>query len=70
MDEEDIAVIYIALCNQLVLYNSFLEEKELSKEDLDITNYILSRTEGLLDKYEKQLGGELPIKRPSWTQNP
>ena len=66
MDDEN-ELIYIALCNNLIAYSNLLEDEELNENDIELANYIISRTNAILDKYELMLNGETPIKRPSWT---
>lgn len=66
MQDDDI-IIYLALCNQLQSYQLLLEEeKDISEENRMMTEYIISRTEELLDKYAQKIGNDTTIQRPQW----
>ena len=65
--QEDDDIIYLALCNQLQSYQLLLEEeKDLSEENRMMAEYIISRTEELIDKYAKKIGNDTTIQRPQW----
>lgn len=73
---DDIEILYFAICNQIGLYNSFLEDNKnnLSKEDIEFSEYIIARSmeirenmeNGLLYKFN--LDEYKPISRPKWTE--
>lgn len=66
MQDDDI-IIYLALCNQLQSYQLLLEEeKDISEENRMMTEYIISRTEELIDKYAQKIGNDTTIQRPQW----
>lgn len=65
--QDDDSIIYLALCNQLQLYQLLLEEeKDISEENRMMTEYIISRTEELIDKYAQKIGNDTTIQRPQW----
>lgn len=65
--QDDDSIIYLALCNQLQSYQLLLEEeKDISEENRIMTEYIISRTEELIDKYAKKIGNDTTIQRPQW----
>lgn len=65
--QEDDEIIYLALCNQLQSYQLLLEEeKDISEENRMMTEYIISRTEELIDKYAQKIGNDTTIQRPQW----
>ena len=65
--QDDDSIIYLALCNQLQSYQLLLEEeKDISEENRMMTEYIISRTEELIDKYAKKMGNDTTIQRPQW----
>ena len=65
--QEDDDIIYLALCNQLQSYQLLLEEeKDISEENRMMTEYIISRTEELIDKYAQKIGNDTTIQRPQW----
>lgn len=66
MQDDDI-IIYLALCNQLQSYQLLLEEeKDISEENRMMTEYIISRTEELIDEYAQKIGNDTTIQRPQW----
>lgn len=65
--QDDDSIIYLALCNQLQSYQLLLEEeKDISEENRMMTEYIISRTEKLIDEYAKKIGNDTTIQRPQW----
>lgn len=65
--QDDDSIIYLALCNQLQSYRLLLEEeKDISEENRMMTEYIISRTEELIDKYAQKIGNDTTIQRPQW----
>ena len=65
--QEDDDIIYLALCNQLQSYQLLLEEeKDISEENRMMTEYIISRTEELIDEYAQKIGNDTTIQRPQW----
>lgn len=65
--QDDDSIIYLALCNQLQSYKLLLEEeKDISEENRMMTEYIISRTEELIDKYAQKIGNDTTIQRPQW----
>lgn len=59
-------IIYIALCNQITLYTSFLEEDNKSTpKERELAQYLIMRSEELLDEMSEEIE-ETPISRPSW----
>lgn len=65
--QDDDNIIYLALCNQLQSYQLLLEEeKDISEENRMMTEYIISRTEELIDKYAQKIGNDTTIQRPQW----
>lgn len=73
---DDIEILYFAICNQIGLYNSFLEDNKnnLSKEDIEFSEYIIARSMEIRDNMEKNLENKFdldvdkPISRPKWTE--
>ena len=73
---DDIEILYLAICNQIGLYNSFLEDNKnnLSKEDIEFSEYIIARSMEIRDNMEKNLDNRFdldvdkPISRPKWTE--
>lgn len=73
---DDIEILYFAICNQIGLYNSFLEDNKnnLSKEDIEFSEYIIARSMEIRDNMEKNLKNKFdldvdkPISRPKWTE--
>lgn len=73
---DDIEILYLAICNQIGLYNSFLEDNRnnLSQEDIEFSEYIISRSMEIRDSIEMDLlksnteKEDKPINRPRWTE--
>lgn len=69
---EDVeAIIYMALSNQVVLYQDLLEDNkdnpDFSDEDKTLSEHILKRSEELAEEYRlKILDKDTTIKRPNW----
>ena len=65
--QEDDEIIYLALCNQLQSYQLLLEEeKDLTEENRLMAEYIISRTEQLIEIYAQKIGSDTSIQRPQW----
>ena len=65
--QEDDEIIYLALCNQLQSYQLLLEEeKDISEENRLMAEYIISRTEQLIEIYAQKIGSDTSIQRPQW----
>ena len=65
--QSDDSIIYRALGNQWQSYQLLLEEeKDLSEENRMMIEYIISRTEELVDKYAQKIGSDTTIQRPQW----
>ena len=65
--QEDDDIIYLALCNQLQSYQLLLEEeKDLTEENRLMAEYIISRTERLVEIYAQKIGSDTSIQRPQW----
>lgn len=65
--QEDDEIIYLALCNQLQSYQLLLEEeKDLTEENRLMVEYIISRTEQLIEIYAQKIGSDTSIQRPQW----
>lgn len=65
--QEDDEIIYLALCNQLQSYQLLLEEeKDITEENRLMAEYIISRTEQLIEIYAQKIGGDTFIQRPQW----
>lgn len=65
--QEDDEIIYLALCNQLQSYQLLLEEeKDLTEENRLMAEYIISRTERLVEIYAQKIGSDTSIQRPQW----
>lgn len=65
--QEDDDIIYLALCNQLQSYQLLLEEeKDLSKENRMMAEYIISRTLHLIEIYAQKIGSDTSIQKPKW----
>lgn len=65
--EEDKYIIYLALGNQVQLYGQLLEDKDLSQEDKDMSEYIITRSLEIMDKYAQDIEKE-HISKPRWDQ--
>ena len=73
---DDREILYFAICNQIGLYNSFLEDNKnnLSKEDIEFSEYIIARSMEIRDNMEKDFlikpnsDVDKPISRPKWTE--
>lgn len=65
--EDDDEIIYIALSNNIILYE---EQKADLKdaEEIQMVDYIISRSLELLDSYTQKINNkeEQPIQRPKW----
>lgn len=67
--ENDDEIIYLALGNQIQSYLLLLEEeKDIPEEERKMIEYIISRSEYLLDKYAQKIGTDTSISRPKWDQ--
>lgn len=65
--QEDDEIIYLALCNQLQSYQLLLgEEKDITEENRLMAEYIISRTEQLIEIYAQKIGSDTFIQRPQW----
>lgn len=65
--QEDDEIIYLALCNQLQSYQLLLEEeKDITEENRLMAEYIISRTEQLIEIYAQKIGSDTLIQRPQW----
>ena len=65
--QEDDEIIYLALCNQLQSYQLLLEEeKDITEENRLMAEYIISRTERLVEIYAQKIGSDTSIQRPQW----
>lgn len=65
--QEDDEIIYLALCNQLQSYQLLLEEeKDITEENRLMAEYIISRTEQLIEIYAQKIGNDTFIQRPQW----
>lgn len=65
--QKDDEIIYLALCNQLQSYQLFLEEeKDIDEENRLMAEYIISRTEDLIEIYAKKIGSDTSIQKPKW----
>ena len=65
--QEDDEIIYLALCNQLQSYQLLLEEeKDITEENRLMAEYIISRTEQLIEIYAQKIGSDTSIQRPQW----
>ena len=65
--QEDDEIIYLALCNQLQSYQLLLEEeKDITEENRLMVEYIISRTEQLIEIYAQKIGSDTFIQRPQW----
>lgn len=65
--QEDDEIIYLALCNQLQSYQLLLEEeKDITEENRLMAEYIISRTEQLIEIYDQKIGSDTFIQRPQW----
>lgn len=73
---DDREILYFAICNQIGLYNSFLEDNKnnLSKEDIEFSEYIIARSMEIRDNMKKDFlikpnsDVDKPISRPKWTE--
>lgn len=73
---DDREILYFAICNQIGLYNSFLEDNKnnLSKEDIEFSEYIIARSMEIRGNMEKDFlikpnsDVDKPISRPKWTE--
>lgn len=67
--QEDDGIIYLALGIQIQSYSLLLEEeKDLPEENRKMIEYIISRSEYLLEKYAQRIGTDTSIQRPKWDQ--
>ena len=67
--QEDDEIIYLALGIQIQSYSLLLEEeKDLPEENRKMIEYIISRSEDLLEKYAQRIGTDTSIQRPKWDQ--
>lgn len=65
--QEDDEIIYLALGNQLQSYQLLLEEeKDITEENRLMAEYIISRTEQLIEIYAQKIGSDTFIQRPQW----
>lgn len=58
-------IIYLAICNQIQIYNYILENQEMDEENTQMAKYILEKSLELEDKLRKDFEGK-PIERPKW----
>lgn len=58
-------IIYLAICNQIQIYNYILENQEMDEENTQMAKYILEKSLKLEDKLRKDFEGR-PIERPKW----
>lgn len=65
MDDEK-EIIYIALCNSLRDYESFLEEEDIDAKERELTQYLIKRHLELIDKYADEIDKSKTIQRPQW----
>lgn len=67
--QEDDEIIYLALGIQIQSYSLLLEEeKDLPEENRKMIEYIISRSEHLLEEYAQRIGTDTSIQRPKWDQ--
>lgn len=60
-------ILYLAICNQIQIYNLLLEEEEIDEENRGMAEYILQESIKIEEKLREDLTKEKPIKRPNWT---
>lgn len=60
-------ILYLAICNQIQIYNLLLEEEEMDAENRGMAEYILQESIKIEEKLREDLTKEKPIKRPNWT---
>lgn len=69
MNEEDKAILYIALINSVSLYIESLEEDNLNPEDRELTEHLIVHHMKLIDQFAEELGEYKPIEKPLWIEN-
>lgn len=65
---ENREIIYLAICNQIQIYNYLLEQGDLDTENKGMAEYILKESLKIADNMSKELQSEKPISRPIWNQ--
>lgn len=60
-------IIYLAICNQIQIYNLLLESEEMDPENRGMAEYILQESVKIEEDMREELTKEKPIKRPNWT---
>lgn len=71
MEKDEREIIYLALINQLNLYQNTLEDSlnPLKEEEKELAEYIFRRTLEIATRYEQELREsyqESTISRPNW----
>lgn len=71
MEKDEREIIYLALMNQLNLYQNTLEDSlnPLKEEEKELAEYIFRRTLEIATRYEQELREsyqESTISRPNW----
>lgn len=71
MEKDEREIIYLALMNQLNLYQNTLEDSlnPLKEEEKELAEYIFKRTLEIATRYEQELREsyqESTISRPNW----
>lgn len=71
MEKDEREIIYLALINQLNLYQNTLEDSlnPLKEEEKELAEYIFKRTLEIATRYEQELREsyrESTISRPNW----
>ena len=63
-------IIYLALSNQVLLYSDILRRKKITQDERGMAEYIIKRSEEIMDDYSEQIRDEIlkPIPKPSWTK--
>lgn len=63
-------ILYLAICNQILIYNDFLEDETISEEERGMANYIIEKSMEVRDILEKEIMGneDKPISRPRWEE--
>ena len=71
MEKDEREIIYLALMNQLNLYQNTLEDSlnPLKEDEKELAEYIFKRTLEIATRYEQELREsyqESTISRPNW----
>ena len=71
MEKDEREIIYLALINQLNLYQNTLEDSlnPLKEDEKELAEYIFKRTLEIATRYEQELREsyqESTISRPNW----